>query len=99
MGSLTEEPLLGLATYSSGPPKSATAKGGSPATAGVCHLNSDRTLRQQHPLTYASWRAMKERCRADGFVLDTRWLDFENFLADVGPRPKKDFTLDRIDPT
>lgn len=60
--------------------------------------------------TYNSWRCMKERCYSEGHkwypsyggrgirVCD-RWLGkdgFANFLADVGERPAKEITLDRI---
>jgi hypothetical protein len=70
------------------------------------------TVSQQrlHPLTYGSWRAMRERClnknsRAykyyggRGVKICDRWDGrdgFSNFLEDMGERPKG-FTLDRID--
>jgi hypothetical protein len=57
--------------------------------------------------TYNSWRAMKARCfriedvsyykyGGRGIKVCQRWLDFKNFLADMGMRPN-DCTLDRID--
>lgn len=57
--------------------------------------------------TYISWICMKSRCfnkkhvayhkyGAKGITVDERWLKFENFLADMGERPKGK-TLDRID--
>lgn len=57
---------------------------------------------------YQSWIAMKKRCRyvkhpcyhrygGRGITVCDRWIDsFENFLADMGPRPEG-MTLDRID--
>lgn len=50
-------------------------------------------------LTYNSWRSMKERCYmksntsykkygAKGIVVCDRWLDFGNFLEDMGERPE-----------
>lgn len=58
--------------------------------------------------TYVSWRAMLARCKDDpknryykdyasrGIKVCERWLDFRNFLEDVGVRPEGK-TLDRID--
>lgn len=58
--------------------------------------------------TYRSWLCMKERCynqnknsyhnyRARGIKVCERWLDsFENFLEDMGERPKG-MSIDRID--
>jgi hypothetical protein len=53
--------------------------------------------------TYKSWQAMKYRCRMRpgyvdrGVTVCERWLTFENFLADMGERPSRDHSLDRID--
>lgn len=57
--------------------------------------------------TYKSWRCMKYRCNnphyhqhnlygGRGIKVCDRWLDFNNFLKDMGERPKNK-TLDRID--
>jgi len=60
-------------------------------------------------ITYSSWLSMKSRCneknnaRYDnyggrGIKVCDRWLhSFENFLEDMGERPSKEYTLDRID--
>jgi hypothetical protein len=56
---------------------------------------------------YWSWQAMKKRCldpRNDsyeyyggrGITICKRWMKFENFYEDMGPRPNG-MTLDRID--
>ena len=55
---------------------------------------------------FACWKAMIARCLGKGagaawyrsvFVCE-RWLrSYENFLADVGPRPSPQHSLDRID--
>lgn len=54
--------------------------------------------------TYKSWASMKGRVRFDkgttytyfGVSMDPRWMEFENFLADMGERPEGT-TLDRDD--
>lgn len=57
--------------------------------------------------TYKTWLGMKQRCLnsnhtaykyygAKGKSVCDRWLKFENFLEDMGERPKEK-TLDRID--
>lgn len=58
--------------------------------------------------TYSSWCHMKERCDNQtcakypkyggrGITYDPRWSSFENFLADMGERPKGRYSIDRID--
>lgn len=57
--------------------------------------------------TYNSWQSMISRCNnpktesykrygAKGITFCERWLDFKNFLADMGERPENT-TLDRIE--
>src|SRR5688572_19450870 len=57
--------------------------------------------------TYVSWHAMLQRCLnrnmqaykwygALGITVCKRWMEFENFLFDMGERPEG-FELDRID--
>lgn len=59
--------------------------------------------------THNSWRAMKARCLdpanekypaygGSGVRVCSRWMEYENFAADMGDRPPKT-TLDRIDPS
>ncbi len=63
--------------------------------------------RINYPREYATWMHMKDRCinpnndRYDsyggrGIVIDPRWMDFKNFLEDMGLRPEGT-TLDRVD--
>lgn len=58
--------------------------------------------------THNSWRSMKHRCLnpkgrqypdygGRGITVCARWMKFENFLADMGERPGKEYSLDRID--
>jgi hypothetical protein len=55
---------------------------------------------------YRTWRAMCRRCKdpnvahyerygGRGIKVCDRWLDFENFLADMGPCPGENFTIER----
>lgn len=69
-----------------------------------------RIQSKTHGLTYSpewrSWRSMKNRCltpthksydRYKNISICDRWIDsFENFLADMGPKPRGT-SLDRID--
>ena len=64
---------------------------------------------KKYPLEYKSYVAMLHRCYCNtanaydryggrGISVSSSWrLDFLNFLADMGPRPSKDHSLDRID--
>ena len=57
---------------------------------------------------YRAWRHMRTRCEnanhpqffrygGRGIQVCNAWLEFENFLADMGLRPSNDHSLDRID--
>lgn len=59
-------------------------------------------------LTHKSWTAMLHRCRCStytafkyyggrGIKVCERWEKFENFLEDMGERPSKNYSIDRID--
>lgn len=61
-------------------------------------------------LTYTSWEKMLSRCYkpkdpayhhygGKGIIVCERWHTFDNFLADMGERPSKEYTIDRIDST
>lgn len=65
------------------------------------------TTHSSHSGTYTSWKAMKRRCLdpnfhqfkdygGRGILVCERWQTFENFLADMGPRPKG-HSIERID--
>lgn len=66
-----------------------------------------KELRKKFPLTHTSWRAMFARCLKNrgsqdcykGVTICERWCSFTNFLEDMGPRPGKEMSIDRKDPT
>jgi hypothetical protein len=56
---------------------------------------------------YNAWRSMKKRCLVPttashsryggrGITVCERWMKFENFYADVGPRPSALYSIDRF---
>lgn len=64
----------------------------------------------KHPVApeYRIWQHMKQRCinpddkafpnyGGRGITVCKRWLKYQNFLNDVGRRPHKDLTIERID--
>ncbi len=76
-----------------------------------CHTK-ERSYGQTKQIEYASWRSMINRCLdpknekypdygARGISVCDRWLEknngFKNFFVDMGSRPNKNRTLDRID--
>jgi hypothetical protein len=87
-----------------------TSCGCSPARAEKCSANATKhghSKNRKPSATYNTWQKMIARCtnpRSDqykwyggrGVSVDERWLDFENFLEDMGQRPQGR-TLDRID--
>ena len=59
---------------------------------------------------YSAWGQLKNRCLnrksvdyarygARGITLDPSWNVFENFLADMGPKPKPTCSIERLDNT
>lgn len=76
----------------------------------TCALKAvkERPSEAKHPL-YPTWYGMVARCQnpkaqsyrnygGRGITVCDRWLEsFENFYADMGDRPSKQHTLDRID--
>lgn len=59
-------------------------------------------------LTYSTWNKMRDRCNnpnnnnfkyygGRGISVDPEWNSFNQFLKDMGERPSKEYSLDRID--
>lgn len=57
---------------------------------------------------YRAWQAMKKRCfnKTDprykdyggrGITVEPSWLEYKNFIKDIGPRPSNKYSLERID--
>lgn len=66
------------------------------------------THKQSSTPTYKIWKGIRDRCNRPthhafanyggrGITIDPRWFDYENFLADMGPRPSPQHTIDRVD--
>lgn len=60
---------------------------------------SPTALGMRYRTTYDSWKNMKQRARTHGAVIHTEFERFRDFLKLMGPRPRSDYTLDRLDPT
>jgi hypothetical protein len=71
---------------------------------------SGSQLDKKYPREYNIWAMMKQRCNnpkaanyvnygAKGVAVCARWGVFSAFLADMGPAPSSQHTLDRIDNT
>jgi hypothetical protein len=66
------------------------------------------TKNKNLPLTFVTWCSMKQRCLdsncntyqnygAKGVTICKRWIDsYEDFLSDMGERPSKEYSIDRI---
>lgn len=88
-------------------------KQGASQSCGCLHkeINSEvhRTHGMNHSPEHKSWIAMRVRCGYDkspsyerygaaGIVVCDRWLNsFENFYADMGPKPSETHTIERVD--
>jgi hypothetical protein len=85
---------------------------GSSKSCGCLHSELQRARHQhypdRYPNEYSVWASVRNRCNnpnyseyfrygGAGITIDPVWNDFAQFLADVGPRPSLDHTLDRSD--
>lgn len=87
-------------------------RNGHTASCGCLHKemtgNKSRTHGKTGSPEYSSWRSMISRCTLEsgdtnksyisrGIVVCDRWRDsFENFYADMGPRPSMKHTIERL---
>lgn len=71
-------------------------------------VHGNATKRAGRSKEYIAWAAMRDRCLspthdsyknygARGIGICDRWSSFENFLADMGPAPSRNLTLERVD--
>lgn len=74
---------------------------------GKANITHGQSRKGRETFTYVTWRDMRSRCKykrnpsyahygGRGITVCSRWLVFENFLADMGERPTGT-TIDRID--
>jgi hypothetical protein len=72
----------------------------------ITTLRHGHARKGQNTRLYRAWVSMRSRGKYDQYqknyidrgirVEDPRWLEFENFAADMGPHPGKGWSLDRI---
>jgi hypothetical protein len=66
------------------------------------------SLRNAFPSEYATWQSMRQRCQnpntqfyarygGRGVFVCWTWSSFDQFFKDMGPRPSKRHSLDRVD--
>lgn len=75
---------------------------------GCLKKENGKTHGYKYSITYSSWSSARDRTLnpkskdfyrygGKGIGFSDHWNKFENFLADMGERTSKDFSLDRID--
>lgn len=79
---------------------------------GCLNIETRKTALLRHGRTHTTehviWRGMRRRCEninchayknygGRGISVCERWQTFENFFADMGPRPSSLYSLDRVD--
>ena len=87
-------------------PKAPGRKPGTGKRKGHIDLANGKFVRSAE---YVAWCAMRQRCKGTGREAERRnyaergiavaleWMDFDRFLADMGPRPDPGYSVDRID--
>lgn len=86
----------------------ASVRAGQSRSCGECRRSmSGRKHGMWKTSTYTIWQKLRQRCSNEkdprwmnyggrGIYVCERWCAFENFLADMGPRPSVDYSIDRI---
>lgn len=81
----------------------------SAASVGSGHSKGCRNCtRKDHKTERHIWTGIKQRCTnpkhdmwphygGRGITVCERWLDFESFISDMGPRPSPKHTVERVD--
>lgn len=104
---IREDALLNEKTHSCGclSKENAAAVGRANSRHGATRIKGNNNPRI--PPEYKAWQEMRYRCEnpsspdylrygGRGINVCDRWQSFENFLADVGPRPSAQHSLDRF---
>lgn len=85
----------------------ADLKTGNTKSCGCLVIEHGYTVNKTRRTEYTSWHGMRQRCLntnnkrypnygGRGIKICERWSRFENFIADMGPKPKG-FSIERID--
>lgn len=70
-------------------------------------MRISKELRKLFPLSASTWKSILSRCYYVGSTkqkcyekvsICDRWLEFSNFVEDMGERPSIDHSIDRVDP-
>lgn len=85
-------------------------RGGTTRSCGCSRMTHGQTTGRTKSKAYSIWATMIQRCTNKnravwkyygerGIIVCERWLEFANFLADMGNPPTEKHQLDRIDNT
>lgn len=87
--------------------QSGNLRSGRSTSCGCSRIRHGHSVKRNQSSTYQTWRNMIRRCTDDnnkdyknygarGITVCERWLSFDNFLEDMGEKPKG-LTIERID--
>lgn len=82
-------------------------RSGRSSSCGCSHIRHGHAKTKRHTPEYLCWRNMVARCTKPatpnysyyggrGIRVCDEWMIFENFLRDMGPRPSKNLTIERL---